>query len=63
MISVLQVDGTYAEYLHLRHGGTVVKPGDRVVAGQLIGYSGNTGWSSTPHIHFHVYVPIRATQT
>lgn len=30
--------------------------GQEIKTGQHIGYSGNTGWSSEPHIHFHVYV-------
>lgn len=47
-------DGTVGHYYHLRHNGVVVAPGDNVCAGQLIGYSGNTGFSSGPHLHFAV---------
>lgn len=55
-IVILHADGTFAEYVHLKQNGAVVKPGDEVEKGQLIGYSGNTGWSQGPHLHFSVYV-------
>ncbi|MEL6373579.1 MAG: M23 family metallopeptidase [Pseudomonadota bacterium] len=50
-------DRTHATYAHLRRGGVVVRPGQRVQRGQLIGYSGNTGWSTGPHLHFEVFKP------
>lgn len=50
-------DGTFASYVHLKKDGAKVKAGDKVKAGQVIGYSGNTGWSSGPHLHFEVYIP------
>lgn len=33
-----------------------VKPGDHVNTGQVIGYTGNTGYTTGPHLHFTVYV-------
>lgn len=56
-ILILHSDGTYGNYVHLRYRGVLVAPGDRVQAGQHIGYSGNTGVSSGPHLHFDVRIP------
>lgn len=54
-VSVLHSDGTWAEYAHFRQGGVSVKPCDRVNAGQVLGYSGATGRTNGPHLHFIVY--------
>ena len=51
-------DGTLGEYQHLRKEGVLVKVGQRVEVGDLVGLSGNTGFSSRPHLHFHVCVPV-----
>jgi murein DD-endopeptidase MepM/ murein hydrolase activator NlpD len=48
-------DGTYGEYLHLRPHGAMVKLGENVQAGQAIARSGNTGYTSRPHLHFGVF--------
>lgn len=55
-------DGTYADYLHLQAGGVRVKVGQRVDAGQPLGLSGNTGWSTRPHLHFVVFRTIDGTK-
>lgn len=54
-VTICHDDGTLANYFHLQKGGSKVKVGDKVKAGQVIGLSGNTGWSSGPHLHFQVY--------
>jgi len=51
-VQILHSDGTYALYAHLLIGKVLVKPGDTVQAGQLLGYSGNSGFSTGPHLHF-----------
>ena len=51
-------DGTYAEYLHLKQNGVLVHLGDQVQAGQPIALSGNTGYTSGPHLHFAVFRAI-----
>lgn len=54
-VRVLHSDGSVGVYLHLRKDGVTVSEGDVVEEGSLIGYSGNTGFSSEPHLHFGVY--------
>lgn len=51
-------DGTVAKYLHLAKGNSPVYTGMKVSAGEKIGYSGNTGFSSSPHLHFEIFKPI-----
>ena len=48
-------DGTTGEYYHLQQDGVFVAPGDSVARGQLIGLSGKTGYTASPHLHFAVY--------
>ena len=54
-IVIVHSDGTTGEYYHLQQDGALVSVGDRVFQGQKIGYSGNTGHTTMPHLHFAVY--------
>jgi murein DD-endopeptidase MepM/ murein hydrolase activator NlpD len=52
-IVIMHDDGSFACYWHLQKNGVVVKKG-KVKKGQLIGYSGSTGFVLRPHLHFAV---------
>lgn len=58
-------NGGYGRWVKLRHNGVwetgyghlsgwVVHPGERVQQGQVIGYTGSSGESTGPHLHYEV---------
>ncbi len=55
-IIIRHSDSSFAMYAHIRQHGSRVKKGDYVRQGQIIAESGNVGFSTSPHLHFHVYV-------
>jgi len=55
-IRILHADGSMALYAHLAENGALVHQGQHVETGQRIGLSGNTGYSTAPHLHFAVQV-------
>jgi murein DD-endopeptidase MepM/ murein hydrolase activator NlpD len=55
VIIIEHEDKSRAGYWHLQHNGVLVTVGDTVMQGQHIGYSGKTGYSAFPHLHFLVW--------
>jgi murein DD-endopeptidase MepM/ murein hydrolase activator NlpD len=53
-VRVLHADGSMALYAHLAPGSTLYRLGDHVRTGDFLGKSGNTGFSTGPHLHFSV---------
>lgn len=53
-VRIVHVDGTMALYAHLDANGVLVRVGQRVRKGETIGFSGNTGFTAGPHLHFTV---------
>jgi len=51
---VLDIGGYFAFYAHMQKGSVAVKPGDRVKRGEVLGKVGNSGNTSSPHLHFHI---------
>lgn len=53
-VQILHDDGTYAIYAHLQLDTVRVRPGQKVARGEFVANSGNTGFTSGPHLHFVV---------
>jgi murein DD-endopeptidase MepM/ murein hydrolase activator NlpD len=51
-------DGTMAQYVHLEKNSVLVEIGDKVKKKQPIALVGLTGFTTTPHLHFNVILPI-----
>ena len=56
IVRIMHDDGSHAVYAHLNLNSVRVRNGDRVERGQYIADSGNTGFSTGPHLHFVVMV-------
>jgi murein DD-endopeptidase MepM/ murein hydrolase activator NlpD len=53
LVVVAHSDATMASYGHLTRG-LLVSVGDAVAEGDVLGWSGATGFAGQPHLHFHV---------
>lgn len=51
-------DLTIGGYYHLKNDGVLVRIGEKVERGRVIGYSGKTGFTFGPHLHFEVFKAI-----
>ena len=47
-------NGYYTCYAHMAR--QAVKVNETVERGQVIGYVGNSGWATGPHLHFEVWI-------
>jgi len=52
-IAIRLETGTYLILAHLKPGSVLVKAGEQVEEGRVIGQCGNSGNTSEPHIHIH----------
>ena len=57
-VEIRHWDGSIGKYYHLQAGSVAVAAGQRVSRGEPIARSGDTGYSSAPHLHFGVYLPL-----
>jgi murein DD-endopeptidase MepM/ murein hydrolase activator NlpD len=55
-VEIQHANGYVTTYSHLSAFGRNVQRGTRVAQGQIIGYLGNTGLSTGPHLHYEVLV-------
>ncbi len=56
-------DRTLGAYYHLKQNGVKVRIGQKVERGQVIGQSGNSGFSFAPHLHFEVLKAVNGIRT
>lgn len=55
-VRIAHDDGSMALYAHLKLESVVVGNGQRVKAGQKLAESGDTGFSTGPHLHFAIQI-------
>lgn len=55
-IEIQHANGYVTTYSHMSRFADGMEPGTRVTQGQIIGYIGNSGLSTGPHLHYEVMV-------
>ena len=54
---VIKHAGNYSTaYGHLKNFGSNISPGKKVAQGDIVGYVGQTGWATGPHLHYEFRV-------
>ena len=53
-VIIKTANGEFAFFAHFKQNSIVVKQGQKVSSGALLGLCGNSGNSSEPHLHFHL---------
>lgn len=53
-VMLSHADGWRTQYCHMREGSIVVKEGERVAAGDVLGMVGHSGLAMFPHLHLQV---------
>ena len=53
-ITIRHNDGELSQYGHLKYKSQKVEVGDKVRKGDIIAFSGSTGYVTQPHLHFQV---------
>jgi murein DD-endopeptidase MepM/ murein hydrolase activator NlpD len=54
-VRLTMADGTYFFYGHMQKVAEGLTIGTKVKAGQIVGYVGKTGATTTPHLHFEIH--------
>ncbi|MFD1604102.1 M23 family metallopeptidase [Flavobacterium artemisiae] len=53
-IVIDHLNGEFSFMLHLKKNSIIVALGDTVIRGQKVGLAGNSGYSTGPHLHYHL---------
>lgn len=57
-VEIIHADGSVSRYVHLKANSLKVKNCQDIKRGELLGESGNTGYSTGPHLHVDYVRPV-----